>query len=304
MSKTHHAVANKVVAITGAARGIGKATAIALTRRGARVAIGDIDVELARRTAEEIGDGCEGFPLDVTDRLSVNGFVDAVEERLGPIEVMINNAGIMPTVRFLDESETSIERQFSINVMGVINGMQAVIPRMVARGDGHVINIASTAGKVTLPGIATYTATKHAVVGLTGSVRAELRDTPVDISVVMPVIVRTELTDGVPETRGLKSLQPEDVAESVVEAVETRRYEVWCPRSTVGVYKFGVMLPLRASEALGKIMKSDRALLDSIDSPDRQAYNRRIESLPASSELAPDAPERELAGSPSSGEAD
>src|SRR4051812_34626407 len=167
MSKTHHAVANKVVAITGAARGIGKATAIALTRRGARVGIGDIDVELARRTAEEIGGGCVGFPLDVTDRSSVDGFADAVEERLGPIEVMINNAGIMPTVRFLDESATSIERQLSINVMGVINGMQAVIPRMIARGDGHVINIASTAGKVTLPGIATYTATKHAVVGLT-----------------------------------------------------------------------------------------------------------------------------------------
>ena len=180
MAKTHHPVARKVVAITGAARGIGKATAIALTRRGAQVAIGDIDADLARRTAEEIGGGCVAFPLDVTDRSSVNGFVDAVEERLGPIDVMINNAGIMPTVRFLDESETSIERQFSINVMGVINGMQAAIPRMLARGGGHVINIASTAGKVTVPGIATYTATKHAVVGLTGSVRAELRDTPVD----------------------------------------------------------------------------------------------------------------------------
>jgi short-subunit dehydrogenase len=168
---------------------------------------------------------------------------------------------------------------------------------MLDRGDGHVINIASTAGKVTVPGIATYTATKHAVVGLTGSVRGELRDTPVDLSVVMPVIVRTELTDGVPETRGLKSLQPEDVAEAIVEAVETRRYEVWCPRSTAGVYRFGVMLPLRASDALGKIMKSDRALLESIDSPDRRAYNRRIESLPVPSEAAPDTTERELAES-------
>src|SRR6476659_9890482 len=84
MAKTHLAVGGKVVAITGAARGIGKATAIALTRRGARVAIGDIDAELAQRTAEEIGSGCAAFPLDVTDRGSVNGFVDAVEERLGP----------------------------------------------------------------------------------------------------------------------------------------------------------------------------------------------------------------------------
>ena len=113
----------------------------------------------------------------------------------------------------------------------------------------------------------------------------------------MPVIVRTELTDGVPETRGLKSLQPEDVAESIVEAIETRRYEVWCPRSTAGVYRFGVMLPLRASDALGKIMKSDRALLESIDSPERRAYNERIESLPATSEAASDTTERELAES-------
>jgi len=295
MAKTHVAVAGKVVAITGAARGIGKATAIALTRRGARVAIGDIDIELAQRTAAEIGGGCVPLPLDVTDRGSVHGFVDAVEERLGPIDVMINNAGIMPTVRFLDESEASIARQFAINVGGVINGMQAVIPRMLARGDGHVINIASTAGKITIPGIATYTATKHAVVGLTGSVRAELRDTPVDLSVVMPVIVRTELTDGVPDTRGVKSLQPEDVAEAIVEAVETRRYEVWCPRSTAGIYRFGVMLPLRAADALGKITKSDHALLESIDSPERQAYNDRIESLPTPAEPASGTTDRELA---------
>src|SRR3954468_9564683 len=157
MAKTRHSVAGKVVAITGAARGSGKDHAIALTHRGARVAIGDIDADLARTSAEEIGGGCVALPLDVTDRTSVDGFVDAVEERLGPIDVMINNAGIMPTVRFVEESPTSIERQFAINVMGVINGMQAVIPRMLSRGQGHVINIASTAGKITIPGIATYT---------------------------------------------------------------------------------------------------------------------------------------------------
>jgi NADP-dependent 3-hydroxy acid dehydrogenase YdfG len=295
MAKTQVAVDGKVVAITGAARGIGRATALALTRRGARVAIGDIDAELAQRTAGELGGGSAAFPLDVTDRASMSGFADAVEERLGPIDVMINNAGIMPTVRFLDESEASIARQFSINVGGVINGMQVVLPRMLARGNGHVINIASTAGKITVPGIATYTATKHAVVGLTGSVRAELKDTPVDLSVVMPVIVRTELTDGVPETRGVKTLQPEDVADAIVEAIETRRYEVWCPRSTAGIYRFGMLLPLRASDAIGKITKSDHALLESIDSPERQAYNQRIESLPTPAETGSDTPDRELA---------
>jgi NADP-dependent 3-hydroxy acid dehydrogenase YdfG len=274
--RTQLAIAGQVVAITGAARGIGKATAKALIAKGAKISIGDVDVALAQQTADELGAGTIALPLDVTDRASVDEFVEQTEQRLGPIDVFINNAGIMPTTWFLEEDEASIERQFAINVMGPINGMRAVIPRMLDRGRGHVINIASSAGKFPVPGIATYCGTKHAVVGITGAMRGELKNTPVDVSVVMPVIVRTELTDGVPDTRGVKALQPEDVADSIVEAIETRRYEVWCPKSTQGIYKTTTLMPQRVTDALAKITKGDRLMIDALEAPERRHYLERI----------------------------
>ncbi len=275
-SRTQQPIPGKVVAITGAARGIGKATARALIARGAKVAIGDVDIALATQTAQELGGGTIALLLDVTDRTSVDAFVEQTEEQLGPIDVFINNAGIMPTTWFLEEDEASIQRQFSINVMGPINGMRSVIPRMLDRGRGHVINVASSAGKFPVPGIATYCGTKHAVVGITGAMRGELKDTPVDVSVVMPVIVRTELTDGVPDTRGVKALQPEDVADAIVEAIETRRYEVWCPKSTQAIYKTTAIMPMRLNDALAKVTKGDRLMIDALGSPDRQKYLDRI----------------------------
>lgn len=275
-SRTQQSIPGKVVAITGAARGIGKATARALIARGAKVAIGDVDIALATQTAQELGGGTIALPLDVTDRTSVDAFVEQTEEQLGPIDVFINNAGIMPTTWFLEEDEASIHRQFSINVMGPINGMRSVIPRMLERGRGHVINVASSAGKFPVPGIATYCGTKHAVVGITGAMRGELKDTPVDVSVVMPVIVRTELTDGVPDTRGVKALQPEDVADAIVEAIETRRYEVWCPKSTQAIYKTTAIMPMRLNDAIAKVTKGDRLMIDALGSPDRQKYLDRI----------------------------
>lgn len=277
MSKTARPIAGRVVAITGAARGIGKATATALTQRGARVAIGDLDPELTRTAAEEIGGATIGLPLNVTDRESFAAFLEETQRQLGPLDVLVNNAGIMPVARFLDETPESIERQFAVNVMGVVNGMQLALPGMLERGRGHVVNVSSSAGKFGAPGLANYCGTKHAVVGITDTVRTELRDTPVDFSMVMPAIVQTELATGLTETRGVKKLVPEDIAAGIVEALETGRYEVWCPRNLSPLYRLKSVLPLKANDALLKVTKADRAILDSLDSPERLAYERRIE---------------------------
>ncbi len=115
---------------------------------------------------------------------------------------MINNAGIMPVTPFVEESEESIHRQIDINLHGVITGTQLAIERMRPRGRGHIVNIASQAGKGGLPGIATYSATKHAVVGLTEAVRWELRGSGVETHCVMPTVVNTELTSGVSHPLG------------------------------------------------------------------------------------------------------
>ena len=111
------------------------------------------------------------LPLDVTDRASFAKFLDEAERQLGPVDVVINNAGIMPVTALVDESDDSIKRQLDINIYGVIVGTQLAIERMRPRGSGHIVNIASQAGKTAIPGIATYSGTKHAVVGISEAVR-------------------------------------------------------------------------------------------------------------------------------------
>ena len=108
MAKERRSLNGKVVAITGGARGIGKATATALVRKGCRVAIGDLDLALAEQTAAELGGGAIALPLDVTDRASFASFLDEAEQQLGPLDVLVNNAGIMPVTPFVEESEESV----------------------------------------------------------------------------------------------------------------------------------------------------------------------------------------------------
>src|SRR6478752_5224335 len=114
MAKQPRILAGETAAITGAARGIGRATAEALLRQGMRVAIGDVDIEAARRTADELGPSTVALPLDVTDRASFAAFLDRAEEQLGPIDVLVNNAGIMQIGHFLDEDDLTARRMVDI----------------------------------------------------------------------------------------------------------------------------------------------------------------------------------------------
>src|SRR2546423_4327252 len=198
-----------VVAITGGARGIGRATAARLAGEGARVAIGDLEAELAESAAAEIGRGTVGLQLDVSDRGSFEAFVDATEDRLGPLDVLVNNAGILLMGPFLDEDDAATAREIAVNLVGVINGMRVALARMRDRGRGQVVNIASGASYVSPPGEATYAATKHAVAGLTEGVRAEMRGTGVELTLVFPGLVNTELATGSRPTRGMKWLEPD-----------------------------------------------------------------------------------------------
>ncbi|MDQ6836501.1 MAG: SDR family NAD(P)-dependent oxidoreductase, partial [Actinomycetota bacterium] len=140
MARARRSLAGKVVAITGGARGIGRATAAALIHQGARVAIGDIESDLAAQTAQELGSGTLGLALDVTDRASFTEFLDAVEEGLGPLDVLINNAGIMPIGPFVDETDRTAQRMIDINLTGVIYGSKLAVERFLPRGRGHLVN--------------------------------------------------------------------------------------------------------------------------------------------------------------------
>jgi NADP-dependent 3-hydroxy acid dehydrogenase YdfG len=290
MAKQTRILAGQTAAITGAARGIGKATAQALLRQGMKVAIGDVDLAAAQQTASELGPSTVALPLDVTDRASFAAFLDRAEEQLGPVDVLVNNAGIMPVGRFVDEDDLTARRMVDINIHGVILGMKLALDRMLPRDRGHIVNISSQAGKFGAPGGATYSATKHAVVGLSEAVRGELRlmSAHVDLSYVMPFVVNTELGSGLGEARGLKVLQPTDVADAIVEALQTGRVEVWVPKSAKRTNTLGVLLPRVLSEGMARALKADRVLAGADANVRRDYELRAARSEPA---LAP-APEK------------
>ncbi|MHB1467910.1 MAG: SDR family oxidoreductase [Solirubrobacteraceae bacterium] len=262
MARQRRLLAGQTVAVTGGAHGIGRATAIALARAGTRVAIGDVDVEAARATAAELGGSAVALPLDVGSRESFEAFLDGVEQQLGPLDVLVNNAGIMLLGRFMDEDDEATRRMVDINLHGVILGCKLALARMVERGSGHIVNVASQAGKYGAPGGATYSASKHAVVGLSEAIRGELRlmRANVDVSYVLPFAVETELGGSLGTARGMRSLRPEQVADAIVEALRDGTVEVWVPKSTRSTFVVGELLPRRVSEALGHAMRVDQVL--------------------------------------------
>ena len=266
-------VAGKVVAITGGARGIGRCTAQSLIRRGVRVAIGDIHLDLAEKTAAELGGNCVAFQLDVTDRESFSRFLDDAANELGPIDVLINNAGIMPVGPFVEETDETAKTMIDINLHGVIFGTKLALERMLPRGSGHIVNIASQAGKAGIPGGATYCATKHAVVGLSEAVRLENVDTGIEVSCVMPAVVDTELGSGLTDTRGVKKLEPEEVAEAIVGAMR-RTESTSVPKSSAGISVILSLVPRSGREAIARFMKADKVLAE-VDEQQRAAYEDR-----------------------------
>jgi NADP-dependent 3-hydroxy acid dehydrogenase YdfG len=296
MAKQPRILAGETVAITGAARGIGRATAEALLRQGMKVAIGDVDLETARQTAAELGASTIALPLDVTDRASFTAFLDAAEQQLGPLDVLINNAGIMQVGRFIDEDDLTARRMIDINLHGVILGMKLALERMIPRDRGHIVNISSQAGKFGTPGGATYSATKHAVVGMTEAVRGELRlmGAHIDLSYVMPFVVNTELGAGLGEARGMSNLEPTDVADAIVEALRMGIVDVWVPKSAKRTNMLTAVLPRSASEGIARALKADRVLAGA-DLNTRRAYELRASrSEPG---LEPAAPTPQIASS-------
>jgi NAD(P)-dependent dehydrogenase (short-subunit alcohol dehydrogenase family) len=273
MAKEQRSLTGKVVAITGGGRGIGRAIAQALAREGARVGVCDLDRESAEATAAQLGDGALGRGVDVTDHAALVAFLDEVEQRLGPLDVLVNNAGIMPVTPLVEESAESIARQLDLNLRAVIHGTQEAMRRMAPRRTGHIVNMASIAGRSGFPFLATYCATKHGVVGLSEAARVELRDTGVEVSVVMPSVVKTELTTGLADSR-VKAVEVDDVAQEVLSALKRPRFDVYVPRSNGPLIQITSPLPRRVREAIGRWLKADQSLLKT-DRSARAAYEAR-----------------------------
>jgi short-subunit dehydrogenase len=264
------------IVVTGGARGIGKATVERFARQGARVAVGDRDADLAEVVARPYGGQVVTAPLDVTDPESWRAFLAAIAS-IGPIDVLVNNAGIMPLGSLLKEPDGVARAIVDVNLHGVINGTKAVAPGMVERGSGHIVNVASAVGRIAVADGATYSASKFAAVGFSEATRAELEPYGVDVTVVLPTVVRTELAAGVPAARGVKPVTADDVAKVIEAAVRKPKPELWVPRWSQGVTKATSLLPHRVQKAMAKAFKADSVLADA-DPAARAAYEARVRS--------------------------
>lgn len=267
-------LAGASAAVTGAGHGIGRAITLRLARAGARVAVGDIDEEAARAVAAEIGASALAFALDVSDHAQFAAFLDAAEGRHGPLSVMVNNAGVDWVGPFHEEPDEVSRREIAVNLYGAVNGSKLALARMLPRGSGHLVNVASGVGRVPLPGSAVYAATKHGVVGLTESLRLEYRGRDIAFSVIQPAQVDTAMIDGQGRPPLLPVISPDDVAEAVLGALRSGRFEVWVPRSQGATAKLGTMLPRAAREAVMRLVGVGRIAGDT-DAAARRDYHRR-----------------------------
>jgi 3alpha(or 20beta)-hydroxysteroid dehydrogenase len=211
---TELALEGQVAIVTGAASGIGAAVAVELATAGAAVAICDVDEVGMQHTTDTIvaaGATVLAVRADVSDAGDVAALVTRIESELGPIDVLVNNAGIEGPVRALGDYDTEdFDRLIAVNVRGVFLGLKFVLPGMIARGSGAVVNLTSVAGLEGVPGIAVYSASKHAVVGLTKSAAKEAGPAGVRVNAVAPGPIDTRMLDAL--ARGLVPGDPSGAA--------------------------------------------------------------------------------------------
>ena len=263
-----------VVVITGGARGIGRASAAAFVERGATVWIGDVDPDVATATADELG--VTARPLDVTSRASWADFLEDVLTAHGRIDVLVNNAGVMPVGPFEDEPEATTDLILDVNVRGVLNGMHAVLPLMETAGRGHVVNVASMAGMLPLPGMISYNASKYAALGASLAARREYDGTGVTVSAILPAAVRTDLSTGARLGGTLPTVDPEDVAQAIVGTLRRPVPRLSVPRWVAPGWTLVDAFVPEFVERIARRLAGERQAM-ALDPTGRRSYLDRIE---------------------------
>ena len=222
-----------VALVTGASRGIGAAVVRAAAKRGAQVGLISRSEDELRALLDEIGGRGAVAAADVAERDQIERAIAQLEAALGPPDILVNNAGIGAWGSFVDTEVHTFEKLMRVNYLGTIYPMKAVLPGMVARGRGHIVNVASIAGRIGAPFESAYSATKFAVAGLSEAVAIEVATRGVGISIVNPGPVETEFfaARGHPYTRKTpKPVSAERVARDVITVVERDKLETFIPR--------------------------------------------------------------------------
>lgn len=223
-----NSIAGKIALVTGAGKGIGRAVALALAQEGAHVALlarTETDLQAVAEEIRRQGGKAALAAADVADRAAVEAAVQQLTAELGPIDILINNAGIGTFAKFLDMDPTEWEHIIQVNLLGTYYVTRAVLPGMMERQLGDIINISSTAGQRGAASTSAYSASKFGVLGLTESLMQEVRKHNIRVSALTPSTIATplaldnKLTDGNPD----KVAQPEDLAELIVAQLKLNR---------------------------------------------------------------------------------
>jgi NADP-dependent 3-hydroxy acid dehydrogenase YdfG len=227
-------IKGKVAIVTGGSSGIGYATALALSRAGARVAAGarrTDRLESLKKEIESSGGETMVQALDVTKKAECDAFVDAVAKKWGSIDILVNNAGLMPLSFFKNMKVDEWDRMIDVNIKGVLYCTAAAVPHMMAKKSGHIVNISSIAGRVVFPAGSVYCATKHAVTAFSEGLRQELSTrSNIRVTCIEPGVVDTELNDTITDAslqkfveaaKQMQSLHADDIANAIVFAVDS-----------------------------------------------------------------------------------
>ena len=227
-------IKGKVAIVTGASSGIGRATALALAKAGAKVAIGARRIDKLEELEKEISNnGGESFSqkLDVTKKSDCDSFVKSVLEKWGSVDILVNNAGLMPLSFIKNLKVDEWDQMIDVNIKGVLYCIAAVISHMKEKKSGHIINISSVAGRIVFPSGSVYCATKHAVTAISEGLRQEFSARQnIRVTCIEPGVVSTELTNTitdeslksfVDDTKKLQNLQADDIANAILYAVES-----------------------------------------------------------------------------------
>ena len=260
-------VRDKVIVVTGAGSGMGREVALELLRRGARVAAVDVRPEGLEGTAAlvDVGDGLSTHVLDITDRVAIGALPDVVIAAHGTVDGLINNAGIIqPFVNVEDLDFDTIERVLDINLMGTLNMVKAFLPYLRRRPEAHLANVSSMGGFLPVPGQSIYGASKAAVKLLTEGLYAELLDTNVGVSVIMPGAVATSITEnsgvtipGMDEeaASSARTTSAPDAARIILDGIEADKLHIFVGRDSRLMNIASRVAPRRATHMIQKKMK-------------------------------------------------
>lgn len=251
--------------LTGAAGGLGNYIARALAAEGVNLALSDLPEAPLDELIVELrgkGVGVEAVPADLAEREELHGLVGRAERALGPIDVLVNGAGLEFAGPFLERAPEEVEALIDVNLVATVVLTRTALPGMLERGRGHVVNVASLAGKAWFPYLAAYSASKHGVVAFTHALRAELADEPVGCSAVCPAFVsrvgmfgRLEGGVGKPPPP-LSVIEPEEVGEAAVKAIHEDRPEVIINGPGIRAVVFLATFAPRLAARLGRLRRN------------------------------------------------